>query len=133
MSKIGLILGVIAAIPTGGLSLLGGVVGGAVGGGVVGSLFHRHLGLSDADRARIGKELDGGKAAVGVLVEADEAAAFTAKLAELGGQPETHEVTDEGVEKAAAAQQEPHPFKRKQQAELHPLLRTQPRALLRLQ
>ena len=97
------VLGVIAAIPTGGLSLLGGVAGGAAGGGVLGSFFHRHLGLTDADRERISKELAGGKAAVGVLAEAQEAGAFAQKLQELGGKPETHEVTDEGLEQAAAA------------------------------
>ncbi len=102
-AKIGAVLGVIAAIPTGGLSLLGGVVGGAAGGGVLGSFFHRHLGLTDADRERISQELAGGKAAVGVLAEAQEVGAFAQKLQDLGGKPETHDVTDEGLEQAAVA------------------------------
>ena len=75
----------------------------------MGEFFHKHLGLSDDDRARIGKEIDGGRAAVGVLAEADEAAAFTAKLQELGGKPETHEVTEEGAEQVAAAAAAPTP------------------------
>lgn len=99
---IGLILGIIAAIPTGGLSLLAGVAGGAVGGGIIGAFFHKHLGLKKEDLERIGKEFDGGKAAVGVLVPDDEAAAFTAKLAELGGKPEAHQVSAEGEEQVAA-------------------------------
>lgn len=100
---IGAILGIVAAIPTGGLSLLPGVLGGAVGGGIVGGFFHKHLGMSKDDLDRIGKEIDGGKAAVGVLVEDNEAAAFTAKLQELGGKSETHEVTEQGAEKTAVA------------------------------
>jgi len=86
---IGALIGLIAAVPTAGLSLLEGVLGGAVIGWVVGSFYHKRLRLSDNDQARLAKELDGGKAAVGVLVAADEAAAFTAKLQELGGKPGT--------------------------------------------
>jgi hypothetical protein len=59
--------------------------------------------MSKDDLARIGKDLDGGKAGVALVVNADEADAVSAKLVELGGAPETHEVTDEAVEQAAAA------------------------------
>ncbi|SRR5712691_8778646 len=45
-----------------------GLVAGLVGGGLLGSLHHKSLGLDKADRARLGSELEGGKAAVGVLV-----------------------------------------------------------------
>lgn len=96
---IGVVLGAIAAVLTGGLSILGG----AVIGGILGSFFHKGLGLSKEDLARIDKQLDGGKAAVGVLVSDAEVAGVTAKLQELGGMPETHEVTDEAVEQAATA------------------------------
>jgi uncharacterized membrane protein len=102
-AAIGAILGVIAAIPTGGLSLLGGVLGGGVGGGVVGAFFHKHLGIDDAERERLAKEIAGGCAAVGVLAIPEEAGAFAAKLRELGGRPESYAVTEEGVAKAAAA------------------------------
>ena len=100
----GAVLGALAAVLTGGASLLGG----AVVGGILGAFFHKGLGMSKDDLARIGGELDGGKAAVGILAQADEAAGVTAKLAELGGAPETHEVTDEAVEQAeVAAESEP--------------------------
>ena len=95
----GAVLGALAAVLTGGASLLGG----AVVGGILGAFFHKGLGMSKDDLARIGGELDGGKAAVGILAQADEAAGVTAKLAELGGAPETHEVSDEAVEQAEAA------------------------------
>ncbi|MCC7165902.1 MAG: hypothetical protein IT331_25615 [Anaerolineae bacterium] len=95
----GVVLGAVAGVLTGGLSLLGG----AVIGGVLGTLMHKGLGMSKEDLARISGELDGGKAAVGVLADDSEAAAVSAKLAELGGKPETHEVTEEAVQQAAAA------------------------------
>jgi uncharacterized membrane protein len=91
---IGVALGVVAAIPTGGASLLGGAAGGTVGGGVIGQFFHKGLKMSDEDAARIGRELDGGRAAVGVLAWDSETEAVTDKLKELGGTPQTHEVTE---------------------------------------
>ena len=95
----GAVLGVLAAVLTGGISLLGG----AVAGGILGAFFHKGLGMSKDDLARINTELDGGKAAVGILAKPDEAAGVTAKLAELGGVPETHEVSDEAVEQVQEA------------------------------
>jgi hypothetical protein len=91
--------GVLAAVLSGGVTLVGGVVLGSL----VGAFIHKGLGLSKEDLARIGGELDGGKAAVAVLAAADEASAVSAKLTELGGTTETHEVTDEALEQAVAA------------------------------
>jgi uncharacterized membrane protein len=85
---VGVVLGVIAAIPTGGLSL----VGATVGGGVIGEFFHKGLKMTDEDVARVGRELDAGHAAVGVLAWDFETAAVAQELKELGGTPETHEV-----------------------------------------
>jgi uncharacterized membrane protein len=99
---IGVVLGVVAAIPTAGLSLLGGAVGGAIGGGAIGALFHKGLPKEDVDR--ITAELGEGHAAVGVMVDAAEADQVEKKLTELGGRLETHEVSDEGLKQAAAAQ-----------------------------
>jgi uncharacterized membrane protein len=97
---IGLVLGILAVPFTAGLSLLGGAVGGAVGGGIIGSLFQK--GLPKEDVERIGAELAAGRAAVGVLADEDEVAQVTAKLTELGGTPEAHSVSDEGLQQAAA-------------------------------
>jgi hypothetical protein len=76
---------------------------GAVLGGIVGSLFHKGLGMSKEDLARIDGNLSGGKAAVAILASPDEAAAVSAILADLGGMPESHDVSDEVVEQAVAA------------------------------
>jgi hypothetical protein len=91
---IGLVLAVVAP-PT--------LLAGMVGGGVLGHFHHKGLGLTDADRTRIAAQLADGKAAVGALVAPDEASAVSAKLTELGGAPEVHEVTDEALEAVAAA------------------------------
>src|SRR6516165_8255185 len=40
-----------------------GLAAGLIGGGLLGGLHHKNLGLDDADRHRINKVLQGGKAA----------------------------------------------------------------------
>jgi hypothetical protein len=89
----------LAAVLTGGASLLAG----AVFGGIVGSFFRKGLGISKEDLARIDGELNGGKAALCVLAAPDEATAISAKLTELGGQPESHELSEEVVQEAETA------------------------------
>jgi uncharacterized membrane protein len=89
---VGVALGLVAAIPTGGLSLVAGVVGGGAGGGIIGEFFHKGLKMTDEDVARIGRELDAGHAAVGVLTWDFETDAVTKQLKDSGGTPETHEV-----------------------------------------
>jgi len=88
--------GVIAVL---GPALLGPAV---LGGVAVGALHHKSLGLSDADKARLTVELNAGKAAVGVLARFDTAPAISDKLTQLGGAPESHEITDEALEAATA-------------------------------
>ena len=64
---IGVALGVVAAIPTGGLSLAGGVLGGAAGGGVIGEFFHKGLKMTDdgyrPDRPRASRRSRSGRRA----------------------------------------------------------------------
>jgi hypothetical protein len=91
---IGLVLAIVAP-PT----LLAGVVGGAV----LGAFHHKGLGMKTEDKARIGAELTGGKAAVGVLAKGDEADLIAGKLAELGGDVEAIDVTDEALVAVAEA------------------------------
>jgi hypothetical protein len=98
-TKTGAVLFGLVGLLSGGMTVLGG----AVLGGILGSLFHKGLGMSKDDLARIDGDLSGGKAAVAVLASADEAAAVAAKLAELGGVPESHDVSDEVVEQAVTA------------------------------
>lgn len=95
---IGLLLGLLGPV---GLGV--GVIGGTVGGSLLGMLHHKGLGLSEADRDRISGELQGGKAAVGVLAHAGEEDRVGALLSSLGGELEVHAVTDEALEQAAAS------------------------------
>ncbi|HMJ35319.1 MAG TPA: hypothetical protein VK501_15520 [Baekduia sp.] len=89
--------GVIAVL---GPALLGPAV---LGGAAVGALHHKNLGLSDADKARLSVELNAGKAAVGVMAHFDTAPAVSDRLAQLGGTPERHDLTDEALQAAGAA------------------------------
>lgn len=76
---------------------------GLIGGGLLGALHHKGLGLDRADRERIGSELQGGKAAVGVLAPVSDADIVADKLTQLGGAAETRTVSDEALEEAHTA------------------------------
>jgi predicted flap endonuclease-1-like 5' DNA nuclease len=91
---IGLVLAVIAP-PT--------LLAGVIGGGLLGAFHHKGLGLKASDRERIAAQLTGGKAAVGVLVVPAMAIDVSAKLTELGGTAEVHEVADEDVAEVETA------------------------------
>jgi predicted flap endonuclease-1-like 5' DNA nuclease len=91
---IGLVLAVIAP-PT--------LLAGVIGGGLLGAFHHKGLGLKAADRERIASQLSGGQAAVGVLVNPAIAIDVSAKLTELGGTAEVHEVTEEAVAEVETA------------------------------
>jgi hypothetical protein len=93
---IGLVLAM--ATPVGAAAVLGGAA--------LGALHHKGLGVKQADRDRLGQELAGGKAAVGVVVDPHEAEAVSAKLAELGGASQTHQLDDAAMAEADAAVEE---------------------------
>ena len=79
-----------------------GLAAGVVGGAVAGALHHKGLGLSDGARQRLANDLRDGKAAVGVLADERERDAVSAKLAELGGAPETYPLDEAELAQAAA-------------------------------
>jgi hypothetical protein len=99
----------VGAHSTGKGAAIGGVIavfswallGPAVVTGVaVGALHHKNLGLSDADKARLTVELNEGRAAVGVMAHSDTAPAISDRLTQLGGTPESYELTDEALQAA---------------------------------
>ena len=98
-TKTGAVVGALAGVLSGGVS----VIGGAIVGGILGSFFHKGLGLSKEDLARIDGELSGGKAAVAVLAKSKEVDEVTTKLTKLGGTAETHKVSDDALEEAVNA------------------------------
>ncbi|HEY2332548.1 MAG TPA: hypothetical protein VGH94_11570 [Acidimicrobiales bacterium] len=73
---------------------------GAIGGGVLGALHRKGLGMSGEDRDKLAADLQGGKAAVGVLAATLESAAISAKLTELGGTPQVVNVSEAEVAEA---------------------------------
>ena len=77
------------------------MVYGAIGGGVLGAFFHRSLGMSDADMQKLSTALDGGNAALAVMVDENEVEATKAQLDSLGGTSESHEVSSEALETVA--------------------------------
>ena len=79
------------------------LLAGVIGGGLLGAFHPKGLGLKAEDRERIAAQLTGGKAAVGVLVAPDMAIDVSAKLTELGGTAEVHEVTEEAVAEVETA------------------------------
>ena len=107
---VGLVLGVVAAIPTGGLSLAAGAAAGVVGGAIVGSFFRKGFNeLSKDDAERINRELDAGHAALGVLVSPSNANAAADELSRLGGRSETHQISDDEMQEADAIAAAPVP------------------------
>jgi len=78
-------------------------LGAVLVGGGLGALHHKNVGLSKADRDRIGSELKGGKAAVGVLAPVSESSIVAGKLTDLGGTTEAHDVSDEVLDEAHTA------------------------------
>ncbi len=75
---------------------------GIVGGTVAGALHHKGLKLTDEDKTRIIADLQGGKAAVGVLADFAEAGVIEERLTSLGGSSSSHDVVDEAALATAA-------------------------------
>ena len=78
-----------------------GLAVGVIGGGVLGHLHHKDLGLSNEVRERIGAELQGGKAAVGVMSDPTGSEAIAIRLADLGGTLELHGLDADAVSRIA--------------------------------
>jgi uncharacterized membrane protein len=99
-ARIGMGLGALAAVLSGGLTLVPGVVGGAVAGGGAGSLFRKGLGVSDADLVKLGDELDGGHAALLVMCTPDDVDATSEYLKAAGGRPQTSTISEGDLDAA---------------------------------
>jgi hypothetical protein len=91
-------LGLVAVVL---LGPIGPVLAVPIIGGIVTKTHRKGVSLGEPDRARIEKHLASGQAAVAVLVKGEQSAMVSEKLAELGGDTETHEVSAE-LEAAAA-------------------------------
>ncbi len=97
-AKWGTALGVATGILSGGVTLIGGAVVGAASGAVLGTFFHKSLGLSDDDKARLDEHLREGGAAVVAMADEDEVEAVSEQLNMLGGEVENYEIPAETMD-----------------------------------
>jgi uncharacterized membrane protein len=100
-AKVGMGLGVIAAVFSGGLTLIPTAIGGALAGGAAGTLFRKGLGMSDEELQKFSSDLDGGRAALLVMCDAGEVAPTSDYLKAAGGQVQAHAVDATALEEAA--------------------------------
>jgi len=105
----GTAVGAAAGLLTGGLALIPATLLGAAGGSAVGAMFHKKVGVSDADREQLMANLRAGGAALVVMADDFEVEATKAEMVRLGGKAEVFEMPAETVEaitEAAEAQAE---------------------------
>lgn len=102
-AKVGAVLGVTAAVLSGGITLVPGLVGGAAAGGVLGTFFKKSTNLSKEEIQQLGNKLDAGKVALIVAVSENEVDATKKQLAGSGGEVESYEVSSEALEEVAQA------------------------------
>jgi hypothetical protein len=102
-AKVGTVLGIIAAVLTGGTSWIVGAAGGAALGGITGSFFKKSLHLTKEEIQALGQELDRGKVAVVVTCDADEVEATSQKLTQYGGDVKGYAVPEAALTEVAAA------------------------------
>jgi uncharacterized membrane protein len=107
-AKIGLLLGVLAAVfaPA---TLIAGAAYGAVGGGILGSFSKKGLGLSDEELNEIKNQVAGGKAALAVLAAPDEVDAISAELTNLGATTSVHDAPTDEIQQVATEVNAPAP------------------------
>jgi len=102
-AKTGAAVGVVAAVLSGGLTLIPGLVYGAAGGGVLGTFFHKSLNLTKEEIQELGKKLDSGKVAVVVTLSENEVEATSKQLADSGGEVQHYEVPSEALDEVVQA------------------------------
>jgi len=102
-AKVGLGIGVLAAVLSGGLSLIPTAIGGAIAGAAAGAMSHKALGLTDTEKNQLNSDLDRGCAAILVMCDESEVTALTDYLALEGGQIVSHPIDSASLESAARA------------------------------
>jgi hypothetical protein len=102
-AKVGALLGIIAAVLTGGASWIMAAAGGGALGGIAGSFFKKSLHLTKEEIETLGKELDRGKVAVVVTCDEHEVEATGKQLTQYGGDLTTYTVPEVALTEAADA------------------------------
>ncbi|MFN2137526.1 MAG: DUF4332 domain-containing protein [Candidatus Promineifilaceae bacterium] len=81
----GTAVGAAVGLLAGGIGIIPGAIAGAAGGGGLGTLNHKSVGMTDADKAALEDNLKHGGAAVAVMADDFEVPALEVKMADLGG------------------------------------------------
>jgi uncharacterized membrane protein len=96
---------VAAGVLTGGIGIIPGAIAGLALGAAGGSLFHKRIGMTDADRARLEDHLRNGGAALAVMTDAVEVEPTKAELAALGGRVEGYLLPEDLMAEVEATRQ----------------------------
>jgi uncharacterized membrane protein len=96
---------VVTGVLTGGLGLIPGAIAGLAVGTVGGSLFHKRIGMTDDDRARLEAYLANGGAALAVMADDAEVEPTRAEIAGLGGKVEQYTLPDDVLEEVDETQE----------------------------
>lgn len=106
----GTALGAAVGVLSGGVTLIGGALVGAAAGAATGALFHKSLGLSDADKTKLETHLKQGGAALVAMASDDEVQATKSFLNTLNdGEVEDFQVPDDSAQKLDDAKDVPPP------------------------
>jgi uncharacterized membrane protein len=107
-AKVGMGIGVLAAVVSGGLTLIPTAIGGAIAGAAAGSLSRKGLGLTDTEEKRLSSDLGRGCAAILVMCNDSEVKAITDYLMLEGGRTLSHPIDSASLESApGSADSEP--------------------------
>lgn len=90
----GTAIGAAVGILTGGIGFIPGLLLGAGGGALVGSLFHKDVGMTDADQQEMVNNLRQGGAALAVMADDFEVDSTLAQMKHLGGRVESYVVPE---------------------------------------
>ena len=91
-AKWGVVAGAALGILSGGATLIGGALVGLAAGGLGGSFFHKKIGMSDADQAKLEKHLKDGGAALAVMLDLEEMEAVVSQLNRLDAEVATYNI-----------------------------------------
>jgi hypothetical protein len=91
-AKVGVGVGALAAVLSGGLTLIPTAIAGALLGGAGGSLARDRVQLTSAELERIWGELEGGRGILVVQCQADDVAAVSGRITASGGHVDAGEL-----------------------------------------
>ena len=119
-AKWGVIAGAVLGLLTAGTSIFAGAVVGLVVGGLGGSLFHKKIGMSDEDQAKLQKHLEDGGAALAVMMDYEELESTISELTAMNAEVATYNIPQQvldDIERMAKGDEVIHEIAQKIDAE----------------